>query len=157
MQTDDDKNFLLRLYVDVHEAGLIGNGWPVTETQSFLEQQFAAQYHSYGTLYPDAEFQIVEYRGQAIGRLGWQRDESECLIIDIALLAEYRNHGMGRQLIRNIQESAAVSAVPVSLHVEHGNPAIRLYQYLGFEVVEDQGVHLLMHFHPVSRVKRDDR
>jgi len=32
----------------------------------------------------------------------------------------------------------------VTIHVEAVNPAIRLYQRLGFKQIEDKGVYLLM-------------
>jgi len=41
-------------------------------------------------------------------------------------------------------EEAAHSQKPVTLHVEPYNPAVRLYQRLGFRVVEQRGVNLFM-------------
>ncbi|RYZ82691.1 MAG: GNAT family N-acetyltransferase, partial [Proteobacteria bacterium] len=32
---------------------------------------------------------------------------------------------------------------PLSIHVERLNPALRLYQRLGFQMIEDKGVYLL--------------
>ena len=127
-------------------------GWAPAETQSFLEQQFAAQSHSYRQRYPNAEFQIVEYRGESVGRLYLHRGANEYRIIDIALLAEFRNRKLGRHLIQTVQDLAAASSIPVVLHVEQLNPALRLYQRLGFETIEDQGIHLYMQWDPSRRI-----
>ena len=39
---------------------------------------------------------------------------------------------------------AAQADKRVSIHVEHVNPALRLYTRLGFRPVADQGVYVLM-------------
>jgi predicted GNAT family acetyltransferase len=36
----------------------------------------------------------------------------------------------------------------VSIHVEHMNPAMRLYTRLGFRPVEERGVYVLMEWTP---------
>jgi ribosomal protein S18 acetylase RimI-like enzyme len=41
--------------------------------------------------------------------------------------------------------------LPVRLHVERNNPALRLYQRLGFREVEDQGVYLALEWTPGTR------
>jgi ribosomal protein S18 acetylase RimI-like enzyme len=154
-QTDDDTDFLFKLYIGIREAELLDIGWAPAEIQSFLEQQFAAQAHSYRQRYPEAGFQIVEYRGEPVGRLYLHRGANEYRIIDIALLAEFRNRKLGRHLIQTVQDLAAASSIPVGLHVEHLNPAVRLYQRLGFETMEDQGIHLYMQWDPYRRIATD--
>jgi ribosomal protein S18 acetylase RimI-like enzyme len=154
-QTSDDLDFLRQLYFSTREAELTQVGWAPAEIHDFLAQQFSAQYHSYQQLFPDAQFQLVEYRGESIGRLYLHRDTEEYRIIDIALLPEYRNRKLGYYLIQNILETAAASETPVSLHVEHLNPAIRLYERLGFARVEDRGLHLFMRWNPSQRSERN--
>jgi len=43
---------------------------------------------------------------------------------------------------------AADSNRTLSIHVERYNPALRLYDRLGFRLVEDKGVYLLLEFRP---------
>ena len=43
------------------------------------------------------------------------------------------------------------SDLAVRIHVEHYNPALRLYERLGFTHVDDHGVHKLMEWSPAPR------
>jgi hypothetical protein len=53
-------------------------------------------------------------------------------IVDIALLPQYCNRGIGTTLLRDLQSEAAAAGKPLRIHVERFNPALRLYQRLGF-------------------------
>lgn len=152
-QTSGDEDFLLSLYISTRETELIQVGWTPAEIRPFLQQQFAAQHQSYLQRYPDADFQIIEYQGQAAGRLYLHRGADEYRIIDIVLLPEFRSRKLGGHLIQDILDSARANSIPVSLHVEHQSPAIRLYQRLGFEKREVRGVHLLMHWDPARGIE----
>ena len=81
---------------------------------------------------------------EPIGRLYVDRRTEEIRIIDIALLPEYRGKGVGSKLIRALLDEAEQERMPVRIHVERFNPALRLYRRLGFKVVEDEGVYYLM-------------
>jgi ribosomal protein S18 acetylase RimI-like enzyme len=63
--------------------------------------------------------------------------------LSIAVLPEYRGRGIGTQLLVHLLESGCGYST-VSLSVSVGNPAIRLYERFGFEVVGDNGVSLTM-------------
>ena len=43
-----------------------------------------------------------------------------------------------------VLDEAALLGKPVRIHVEKNNPAMHLYDRLGFRQVEDQGVYWLM-------------
>jgi ribosomal protein S18 acetylase RimI-like enzyme len=43
-----------------------------------------------------------------------------------------------------VQEEARAAHTAVSIHVDKLNPALRLYERLGFQTKEDKGVYLLM-------------
>ena len=88
--------------------------------------------------------QVIERDGQAIGRLYVARWEREIRIMDIALLPEHRGSGIGTQLLRELQDEARSSGKSLTIHVERFNPALGLYQRLGFRQIEDKGVYLLM-------------
>jgi ribosomal protein S18 acetylase RimI-like enzyme len=64
--------------------------------------------------------------------------------MDITLLPEHRSQGIGTQLLRELQNEAAAAGKSLSIHVETFNPALHLYERLGFKVIEDKGLHLLM-------------
>jgi ribosomal protein S18 acetylase RimI-like enzyme len=65
-------------------------------------------------------------------------------IIDIAFLPAQRGKGFGDALLRDLMDEAAAAGQDVSIHVEKFNPAMRLYQRLGFATQEDKGVYDLM-------------
>ncbi|MEM7724990.1 MAG: N-acetyltransferase [Cyanobacteria bacterium P01_A01_bin.45] len=55
--------------------------------------------------------------------------------LSIAVLAEYRDRGIGTQLILHLCGQIKNRYEAVSLSVSSENPALRLYQRLGFEIV----------------------
>ena len=59
--------------------------------------------------------------------------------VDIALLPRYCNRGIGTRLLRELQSEAAAAGKPLRIHVERVNPALRLYERLGFRQIEDRG------------------
>jgi ribosomal protein S18 acetylase RimI-like enzyme len=76
------------------------------------------------------------YRGATFDR--------EIRIVDIALLPEYRGKGIGNGLLRDLLAEADADRESVTIHVERLNPALRLYERLGFAVAEDKGVYLFL-------------
>ncbi|BAY79248.1 GCN5-related N-acetyltransferase (plasmid) [Nostoc linckia NIES-25] len=55
----------------------------------------------------------------------------------IAVLPEYRNQGIGTQLLKHVLSAAKTFYPSVSLSIRATNPALALYKRLGFEVVPD--------------------
>ncbi len=110
----------------------------------FCRMQFGAQTADYRANYPDASFQIIERDGMAAGRLLVLRSEEAIHVIDIALLPEHRGAGIGTKLLKELQDEAKAAGKPLTIHVERFNPALRLYERLGFKQVEEKGVYLLM-------------
>ena len=60
------------------------------------------------------------------------RSATQLLIIDIALLAEYRTLGIGTAILQDLKEEARQASLPLVLRVEFFNPAMHLYSRLGF-------------------------
>ena len=112
--------------------------------------QFRAQDTYYRGQFKRASFLVVELEGEPIGRLYTDRREDEIRILDIALLPEYRGRGLGSALMQEILAEAAEASKAVRIHVERFNPALRLYERLGFRHCQDQGVYLLMECLPTA-------
>jgi ribosomal protein S18 acetylase RimI-like enzyme len=110
--------------------------WTSEQKRAFLRQQFALQTAHYGTHYPSAESMVIELDGTPIGRLYVDRGPLELRLMDIALLPEHRGRGIGGGVVRDLIDEAVAAGVPVTLHVEAHNPARRLYERLGFVLVE---------------------
>ena len=146
--TDADLSFLHRVYAGTRADELTQAPWSDEEKQSFVEMQFNAQHTHYQKHFPEASYEIIEQVGEPIGRLYLDRRPDEVRIIDIALLPEKRRAGIGGALMRRILDDAALVGKPVRIHVERNNPAMHLYDRLGFRKVEDQGVYWLMEWLP---------
>lgn len=144
----DDLGFLAALYASTRTAELALVPWTEAQKAAFLQQQFAAQHHHYQTYYAAASFDVVLVGDEPAGRLYVDRGPREIRIVDIAFLPAFRNRGLGTRFIRALQDEAAASGRTLSIHVERMNPALALYERLGFRLVEDKGVYLLMAWTP---------
>ena len=140
----EDADFLQRVYASTRSDELALTDWSDEQKAQFCRMQFEAQDRHYREHYPGAEFCVIERDGEAIGRLYVDRREREIRIMDISLLPAARGAGLGTRLLRDLKEEARAVGSVVSIHVEKFNPALRLYQRLGFQPVEDLGVYLLM-------------
>jgi ribosomal protein S18 acetylase RimI-like enzyme len=106
--------------------------------------QFDAQDRWYRAQYPQATFDVVVVEGEPAGRLYVNRGEGEIRIVDIALLPEHRGGGVGTSLLRDLIAEADAAGKRLTIHVERLNPALRLYERLGFALAEDKGVYLFL-------------
>jgi ribosomal protein S18 acetylase RimI-like enzyme len=75
--------------------------------------------------------------GDASG-YGYVDDDTPELAIAVAL--HHRGRGLGERMLRELLAVAAVTFGAVSLSVRSDNPALRLYERVGFEVVARTGV-----------------
>jgi ribosomal protein S18 acetylase RimI-like enzyme len=146
--TDADLPFMFGLYASTRAQEVAATGWPPEAQLQFLWGQFQAQHHHYTTYYPKAEWLVVEHEGGAVGRLYVEEWPSQFRIIDIALVPEAQGQGFGSALLEDLFAGARAASKPVSIHVEKNNPAMRLYERLGFAKAEDKGVYDLLEWRP---------
>jgi len=125
-------------------------GWTEEQKEAFLHQQFQFQTLHYRRYYTAASFDLILEDDRPIGRIYVHRGQDDIRLMDIALLPEYRGAGIGSWIIRNLLAEAVRSKKPVTLYVEPYNPAARLYQRLGFRIVEQREVNLFMEWRPES-------
>jgi ribosomal protein S18 acetylase RimI-like enzyme len=136
----DDREFLYRVYASTRTEELAVVPWDERQKDAFLRAQFDAQDAWWRENYRDASFDVVVVDGEPAGRLYLHRGETEIRIVDIALLPEHRGKGVGSALLRGV----IAEGKRVTIHVERMNPALRLYERLGFTVAEDKGVYLFL-------------
>ena len=146
-----DEEFLYGVYASTRQEELAQTGWGEAQREAFLRQQFDAQSRYYREHYQDTSFDVILADCRPIGRLYVARWPEEIRIVDIALLPEYRGAGVGTAMLGELISESEASAKPLSIHVERFNPALRLYERLGFREVEDKGVYLLMQRAPETR------
>ncbi len=146
--TPEDMDFLFEVYAATRDREMRLTGWDAAQIHFFLKMQFNLQHNYYQENYRNARFLVICFGGREIGRLYRQIRSDEIRIIDIALLPGFRGRGIGTKIIREIMAEATGAGLAVRLHVEKMNPAIRVYQRLGFMPVKDAGMHRQMQYGP---------
>jgi ribosomal protein S18 acetylase RimI-like enzyme len=148
--TSEDDAFSFQVYACTRADEMSAVPWTAEEKQSFLEMQFNAQRTSYFQNRPQAEWLIVMRDELAIGRMIVDRSTAEICLMDIALLPEHRNAGVGSKFIKELMAEAEETGKKVTLHVESYNPAFRLYSRFGFKEIREEGFYLAMEWSPKS-------
>ena len=146
----DDREFLYRVYASTRTEELAVVPWDTSQKDAFLRAQFDAQDRWYRENYTRATYEVIVAGGEPVGRLYLHRGEAETRIVDIALLPEHRGRGIGTELLRELLAEADAAGRRVTIHVERLNPALRLYERLGFSVAEDKGVYLFLERPPAT-------
>lgn len=148
--TDADYDFQRLLYHSIRAEEMKQFPFDDARKQAFLDQQFSAQTQHYRAHYPTVEWNIIEKNGQPIGRLLIDEWADQIRLVDIALSEDVRGCGVGGMLVRETLDRGAAAGKPVTIHVELYNPALHLYQRLGFQHVNTNGVYALMKWTPPS-------
>lgn len=135
------KDFLLKLFKECRpDLSLIDN---LNEKQKndFMIKQFTIEQDQLSKMYPNAEFNIVMFNEEPIGRFYIYYDKEIDRIIEIGLLGGYRSKGIGGNIVRRVIEKAIEKKKTVSLQVAWFNQeAYRFYEKLGFKMVENNGI-----------------
>ncbi|AKU91977.1 GNAT family N-acetyltransferase [Vulgatibacter incomptus] len=139
-----DEPFLLAVYASTREEELRPVPWSDAEKEAFVRFQFEAQHKQYREHCADARFDVICVGDRPVGRLYVHRSAEEIRIIDIALLTAERGRGIGSALLERFLAESRETGVPVRIHVEKHNPAMRLYTRLGFVPIADRGVYLFL-------------
>ena len=164
--TPEDEPLLLQIYSSTREEELAVTGWSPPQMEAFLRMQFDAQHRHYHEQCPDAAYDIIlsantDTGFQPVlslprlvaelpsdpypaGRLYVDRRPNEIHIIDIALLPNHRNKGIGTVLLESLIAEAKTVGKRVTIYVERNNPARTLYDRLGFTVTQEHDLYLLM-------------
>jgi ribosomal protein S18 acetylase RimI-like enzyme len=149
----EDGAFLREVYDASRKEELDAAGVPMEMRKAFLDMQFKAQRIGYQSEFPHANFDIILVGAKKAGRIVVNRSSTETTLVDIALLPEHRNHGIGTALIRKLSVEAAAAGLPLRLSVVKGQRAARLYLRLGFVKTSESGWHDMMEL-PVSHATK---
>lgn len=97
-------------------------------TQLTIENQIARIEQDY------ASIEIITFEDQDIGMVKLVKTPDFWKLVQIQILPEFQNRGIGQSLIKNIQHQAGAQSISIALSVLRTNPAKRLYERLGFQV-----------------------
>jgi len=147
---EHDRDFLFKLYASTRLEEIAPFGWQPAQQEAFLRMQFMSQQQWYSMSYAQAEHQIIEQDGVAIGRIMVARQQPAATLVDIALLPEHRGKGIGGALIRELIEQCDQQKLPLRLQVLRTNPALRLYERLGFTRTAEDQIYIQMERRPAK-------
>src|ERR1041385_442301 len=140
--TEADNEFLLQIYASTREEELAQAEWQPGQKEAFLKWQLDMQRQQYEARFPDAEYKVIEIDSQPAGRIWIGRNANEIRLLDIALLPQFQNRGVGTLLLRQLIDEARDAAKPLRHMVFMLNSnAHRFYERLGFVMIEDLGAY----------------
>jgi ribosomal protein S18 acetylase RimI-like enzyme len=153
--TPEDKAFLFDLYALTRAEELSAWGWSDQQRALFLQMQYQAQRLSYQTQYPESRHDIILLHDplqetRSLGRIWVSRSNDEIRLLDITLLPDYRDRGIGTRLIQQLIDQAHQSDIPLRLHVLKTNPALHLYERLGGIKVADLEIRYLIEWRSLT-------
>ena len=139
---EQDTPFFEKLYFETRKDEFASLGWDDNQLEPLLKMQFNIQIQGYKMHYPDALTLVIETDGAAVGRM---ITTDEIVLVDIAVLPEWRKHGIGSFVLKRLLDDAEREKKPVYLQVLKSNiAAFRLYERLGFETTGEDDLYLLM-------------
>ena len=139
-----DYEFLATLYATTRSDELDRAGFPHDQCAAFCRMQFEAQQRHYRMYFARANDQIVLLENGTVGRFLVTRAPDEIFLVDIALMPDYRNLGIGSQLVANLIIESKSNSCPLRLYAEKNSRAKALYLRFGFTVIDEEGIHDLM-------------
>jgi ribosomal protein S18 acetylase RimI-like enzyme len=148
--SETDQDFLLSAYSSTRAAEMAMVPWTTEQKPAFIKAQFAAQTQHYAAEYPGASHEIICRDGVATGRLYLDRRAQELHILDVIILPEFRNAGIGSFVLRQILEDAGSKRQPVTIYVESFNPSLNLFRKLGFQLSSQDGFQCLLRWSPAG-------
>lgn len=139
-----DEEFSYQVYASTRAEEMALIDWSSEQKAAFLQMQFRVQSQHYQAAYPQAAYQVIEWEDIRVGRLTLHRAEQTTTLVDIALLPEFRKRGIGSAIIHDLQSENR----RINLHVLKSNPALNLYQRLGFVFKSEDALYMEMEWMP---------
>ena len=141
---ESDRPLLFELYASTREEEMQRVPWTEAQKQAFLEMQFNGQTEGYRSTHPQGSHEMICAGERAVGRLYTDRYTDKLHILDITIAPEFRNAGIGSEILVRILEEADRNRQRVTIYVEDFNPSMRLFERLGFRTASVDGFLVLL-------------
>ena len=137
-----DDEFLLSVYDSTRADELAQVEWAEGQREQFIRWQFDLQRSEYEARFPDGLYEVIVVDGQLAGRIWTGRDKEQIRLLDIAILPEFQNRGVGTILLHRLIEEAIKEGKALR-HMVYvlNNEAHRFYERLGFVEIEAFGAY----------------
>lgn len=145
----EDVDFLFEVYASSRAEEMSLWGWTDEQQLQFLRMQHDAQQRSYRQHYPALQYSIILTDEEKAGRVAIVQLEEELVLVDIILLPQFQNMGVGSWILRELQRDAVDKKMPIRLNVRTDSRAQQLYERFGFQAVADSGVYVMMKWLPI--------
>lgn len=139
-----DDSFLFSLFCENKKIEL---GWQYADPiiiEPLLQMQWNARNQYYKNLFSRAISYIFSYNDEPIAQLTIQHEQDHIHIIDISVLRNYQNQGIGSTIIKDLQTTAKQTKQFITLHVSTSSPAYFLYLKLGFFDIQRNEIDIKM-------------
>lgn len=147
--TADDTEFLVSVYGGTRAKELAQVQWEEGQKEAFIRWQFEMQQKEYQKRFPDARYDVILVDGVPAGRIWVGIDDKQIRLLDIAVMDQFQNRGVGTILLRRLMDEATRVNKPLRHMVFVLNDdAHRFYERLGFTVIEDLGGYKHMEWVP---------
>ena len=150
---EKDTAFIEAVYRTTREAELNLTNWSEYQKSAFINMQSTAQLADYKTKCPGARLQVIIYNKKDAGRFFTCETENEIRLLDITILPEFTGQGIGTNLLHRLIQRSNKVQKKISLHVIASNPALKLYQRLGFAHIKKEGFRYYMERKPGNHSK----
>jgi ribosomal protein S18 acetylase RimI-like enzyme len=124
--------------------GLHESGYKDVVVRQFGKWNQEQQEHFFADKWLPEKYEILLHNQTACGYL-WVEEESDSVaIMEIVILPEYQNKGIGSRMLRQEMMRARARNVPVKLRVLRKSRAVSLYIRFGFREYSRTESHILM-------------
>jgi len=86
---------------------------------------------------------VISADGLPVGRVWSAELNDELRIMDITLLLDWRGRGVGAKVLRELIAQSEALSKPLRVWVEVWNPSQVVFQHLGFQAGNNDGVNVL--------------
>lgn len=132
---EEDEDFLFEVFGTTWQHAVAAMPNPQL-ARHFLRIQYTAQNRRFDTRYPGHERLVVMRGDTPVGRLYLHRAEAVVHIVDLTILPDYRDQGVGGGILRDLMGEAARHRRTLTLRVSRRNArAVRLSEETGFRLV----------------------
>jgi ribosomal protein S18 acetylase RimI-like enzyme len=139
--TAADYDFLYTLHAATIRPAVEATwGWNDAVQEQYFRERFVPEQN-----------QVIVAGGEDVGVLKLEERDGDLFLSLIEITPAFQGAGLGSQIIRDVVALAFARGQAVTLHVLKANPgARRLYERLGFQIVETRDVRYVMRVVPAE-------